>query len=214
MMLDFWDQAVGREKQPTTEQIEQMTKELQKEVEEVVAKNNEKLYKASSGPWSVELKIVNKSPNKNPEYANEGDSGFDLRAWVQETDDNAKFDKERGEWYVELKSLQRQLIHTGIYCEIPNYCEIQVRPRSGLALKHGISVCNTPGTVDCMYRNEVGVILVNLSNEKYRVYNGERIAQAVLCPVYSQSVCKLSYVDSISAETSRGLNGFGSSGMK
>ena len=115
------------------------------------------------------IKIINKGKHELPFYKHTGDSGMDVKANLSEP--------------VTLQPLERKLIHTGIYVCLPDGYEIQVRPRSGLALKHGITVLNTPGTVDSKYRDEIGVILVNLSNEPYTVEDGERIAQFVLSSV-------------------------------
>ena len=112
----------------------------------------------------VEVKYINKSNNKNPIYAKEGDSGFDLRA------------NERG----SLKPLERKLVGTGLYFELPGGYELQIRPRSGLAYKNGVTVLNSPGTVDTGYRGEIKVLLVNISNEKFTWDKGERIAQGVV----------------------------------
>lgn len=160
------------------------------------------------------LKFVNKSPNADPVYANVGDSGFDLRAWIQEDDKNAKFNEETGKYQITLKSLERTLIHTGIYLDIPNDCEVQVRPRSGLALKQGLSVCNTPGTVDTNYVNEVGIIAINLSKKPITIENGDKIAQAVLMPVYNSYNTILASVNKIEENEFRNMDGFGSSGVK
>lgn len=166
------------------------------------------------GQKNKEVKFVNKSPNPNPIFANVGDSGFDLRAWIQEGDNGAKLNKESGKYYITLKSLERSLIHTGIYMDIPNDCEVQVRPRSGLALKEGLSVCNTPGTVDTNYVNEVGIIAINLSKKPITIENGDKIAQAVLMPVYNSYNTELKQVDEIKENEFRNMNGFGSSGVK
>lgn len=159
-----------------------------------------------------ELKFVNKSPNPNPTYANVGDSGFDLRAWVTEKDNEALMVDEK--LCLQLLPFEWRLIHTGLYFDIPDNCEIQVRPRSGLALKHGITVLNTPGTVDKNYTNELCVILVNLSKYVFVIADGDRIAQAVLMPVYNSEHVTLNQVDEIESNEYRGKNGFGSSGVK
>ena len=126
------------------------------------------------------LKFANKSDNPNPEYAHSGDSGFDLRAYITESDENAKLDKKEGKYTITLKSLERKLIHTGLYFNIPENCEIQVRPRSGMALKHGLSVLNTPGTVDSNYvklslisdkRNKPGL---RICHHRTGIYHGLR----------------------------------------
>lgn len=142
-------------------------------------------------------KFVNKSNNPDPEYAKEGDSGFDLRAFINEP--------------ITLKPLERKLISTGLSVELPPNTELQVRPRSGMALKHGISVLNTPGTVDELYRGDIGIIAINLSNEDYTIQPGERIAQGVIMNVIGQRISELEKVETLS-ETVRGATGFGSSG--
>jgi len=141
--------------------------------------------------------FINNSNNPDPTYAKEGDSGFDLRAYIDEP--------------VTLKPLERKLIPTGLKFELSPNTELQVRPRSGMALKHGISVLNTPGTVDEGYRGDVGIIAVNLSNEEYTIQPGERIAQAVIMNVIGQGLSNLEKVETLS-ETERGDTGYGSSG--
>lgn len=160
------------------------------------------------------LKFANKSDNPNPKYAHSGDSGFDLRAYITESDENAKLDKKEGKYTITLKSLERKLIHTGLYFNIPENCEIQVRPRSGMALKHGLSVLNTPGTVDSNYVNEVCIIAVNLSKKDIVITSGDRIAQAVLMPVYCKELVNMQQVEEVESNKSRNLDGFGSTGVK
>ena len=145
----------------------------------------------------VEIKFINKSKNENPVYAKEGDSGFDLRA------------DEAG----SLKSLERKLVSTGLYFELPDGYELQIRPRSGLAYKKGITVLNTPGTVDTGYRGEIKVLLINLSNEEFTWEKGERIAQGVVSPRVSNDYGELVEVKKIN-ESERGSGGFGSTGTK
>ena len=173
------------------------------------------------GVWAVpqynkeikKVKFVNKSPNEDPKYAHDGDSGFDLRAWICETDKGSKLN-ENGEYTITLEPLERRLIHTGIYVELPENTEAQVRSRSGLSLKQGLIVANTPGTVDNFYRNEVGVILINLSKETVTVTNGDRIAQMVICPVYLKELINLEKIEEVNTDTDRGVRGCGSSGVK
>ena len=141
------------------------------------------------------LKYSYKSVNKEPEYAYPTDSGFDLRA-------NKK---------VTLGPLERDLVPTGLYLEIPQGYEVQVRPKSGLAIKKGLSVVNTPGTVDEGYTGEVQVILINLSNETHTIEVGDKIAQAVLTPVMSGKYVNLQRVLNVD-DKDRGDNGFGSTG--
>lgn len=140
------------------------------------------------------IPIINRSPFPLPEYATEHAAGMDLRAHLEAP--------------LTLSSLERQLIPTGIYIALPEGYEAQVRPRSGLAIKHGITLLNSPGTIDADYRGEIKVIVVNLSNEPYTIQPGERIAQLVVAR-YERAVWQES--DSLEA-TDRGEGGFGSSG--
>ena len=142
----------------------------------------------------VQIKIINRSSNPLPEYATTGASGMDLRASLSED--------------VELHPLQRELIPTGIFIELPEGYEAQIRPRSGLAVKQGITCLNTPGTIDADYRGEVKVILINLSSEKQVIHPGDRIAQMVL-----QQVEKVKWVEVETInETMRNEGGFGHTG--
>ena len=141
------------------------------------------------------IKIVNRSDNPIPEYKTAHSAGVDLSAYLPD-----------GE--ITLKPLERKLIPTGIFIELPNGYEAQVRPRSGLAVKSGITVLNAPGTVDADYRGEVGVLLINLSNEKFTIHSGDRIAQMIISKYE-----KAKFEESIElAETERGTGGFGSTG--
>lgn len=142
------------------------------------------------------VKIINKSHHQLPQYATSDSAGMDLRAYIKEP--------------IVLKPLERKLIATGLYLELPRGYEAQIRPRSGLALKHGITVLNTPGTIDADYRGEIGVILVNLSNEAFTIEDGERICQMIIT-TYSQ--VELIEVESLS-DTDRGAGGFGHTGKK
>lgn len=144
----------------------------------------------------MNVKIINKSKHELPQYATEGASGMDVRANL----DNP----------FTLEPFERKLIPTGIYLEMPIGIECQVRPRSGLALKKGLTVLNSPGTVDADYRGEVGVILINLSNETVVLEDGERIAQLVFCPI---TIVKLEETSNLAA-SERGEGGFGSTGTK
>lgn len=145
----------------------------------------------------IEVKYVNTSEFKNPNYAKDGDSGFDLRATEGGT----------------LKSLERKLVPTGLFFELPQGCELQIRPRSGMAYKHGITVLNTPGTVDTGYRGEVKVLLVNVSNEEFTWEKGDRIAQGVISHRVASETAELVEVNELS-ESERGEGGFGSTGKK
>lgn len=142
------------------------------------------------------IKIINKSQHDLPNYETGASAGMDLRANLTEP--------------IELKPLERAIVKTGLFIELPVGYEAQVRPRSGLAAKKGITVLNSPGTVDADYRGEIGVILVNLSNENFVVENGERIAQLVIA---KHERADWASVDELS-ETSRGAGGFGSTGVK
>ena len=144
----------------------------------------------------MKAKIVNHSKHALPAYATPASAGMDLRANLDAP--------------VILEPMARALIPTGIYIELPVGLEAQVRPRSGLALKKGITVLNTPGTIDADYRGEIGVILVNLSTETFTVENGERIAQMVIA---RHEQIEWEEVDSLS-DTSRGSGGFGSTGTQ
>lgn len=144
----------------------------------------------------VTVKIINKSNNPLPQYSTPYSAGMDLRANLEEA--------------VTLQPLERKLISTGLFIELPKGYECQIRPRSGLALKHGISVLNSPGTVDADYRGEIGVILVNLSNEPFTVNPGERICQMV---VARHSTVEWECVEQL-AESERSSGGFGHTGVK
>ena len=144
----------------------------------------------------MNIKIINKSSHKLPHYETSASAGMDLRANLTES--------------IILQPLSRAIIPTGLYMELPVGIEAQVRPRSGLAAKKGITVLNAPGTIDADYRGEVGVILVNLSNEPFTIENGERIAQMVIA---KHERAEWNVVESLS-ETTRGEGGFGSTGVK
>ncbi|MFT0713926.1 dUTP diphosphatase [Flagellimonas lutimaris] len=144
----------------------------------------------------MKIKIINKSGHKLPHYETLASAGMDLRADLKSP--------------ITLKPLERAIVPTGLYMELPVGYEAQVRPRSGLAAKKGITVLNAPGTIDADYRGNVGVILVNLSNEDFTVENGERIAQMVIA---KHERSEWEEVESLS-ETDRGEGGFGSTGTK
>lgn len=144
----------------------------------------------------MKVKIVNRSKHPNPQYSTPFSAGMDLRANLAQP--------------VVLKSLQRALIPTGLFIELPEGFEAQIRPRSGLALKKGISVLNTPGTIDADYRGEVGVILVNLSAEDFVVEDGERICQMVIA---RHEQAEWENVEVLN-DSIRGEGGFGSTGKK
>ena len=140
------------------------------------------------------IKIVNKSNNPLPKYESAQAAGMDLRTSIDEP--------------VTLQPLERKLFPTGLFLELPAGYEAQIRPRSGLAMKHGITVLNTPGTIDADYRGEVGVILVNLSGEAFTIEPGERIAQMVIARHEQPEVVEVTEL----SQTERGTGGFGHSG--
>ena len=144
----------------------------------------------------MNIKIINKSENPLPKYQTELSAGMDLSANLTQP--------------VTLKSLERKLIPTGLFLELPAGFEAQIRPRSGLAIKNGITVLNSPGTIDADYRGEIGVILVNLSNEEFTVKNGDRIAQMVIAKYETVSFFEVEEL----TETTRGTGGFGSTTVK
>lgn len=144
----------------------------------------------------MNVKIINKSTNDLPQYETAGSAGMDLRANLAEP--------------VTLQSLERKLIPTGLFIELPMGYEAQIRPRSGLSYKKGLSLPNTPGTIDSDYRGELKVIMINLSPEPQTIIHGERIAQMVIAK-YEQAI--LNEVEVLS-DTKRGTGGFGSTGTK
>jgi dUTP pyrophosphatase len=144
----------------------------------------------------MDVKIVNKSRHQLPTYATVGSAGMDLKANTSEP--------------IALKPMERYLFPTGIYIQLPEGYEAQIRPRSGLAVKYGITVTNAPGTVDADYTGEVGVSLINLSNETFVIQPGERIAQMVIAKYEKITWNEVTTLD----ETERGSGGFGSTGMK
>jgi dUTP pyrophosphatase len=143
----------------------------------------------------MKIQIINKSKHPIPSYETEGSAGMDLRASIDAA--------------VTLKPLERAIIKTGLYIALPIGFEAQVRPRSGLAAKKGITVLNSPGTVDADYRGEIGVILINLSNEEFVVNDGERIAQLVIAKHERLKWEEVAILDN----TERGVGGFGSTGV-
>lgn len=143
----------------------------------------------------MEIQVINKSKHALPHYETEASAGMDLKANIDAA--------------IVLKPLERAIIKTGLFIALPVGYEAQVRPRSGLAAKKGITVLNSPGTVDADYRGEIGVILVNLSNEDFTVNDGERIAQLVIAKHERAEWISVSELD----ETQRGAGGFGSTGV-
>lgn len=144
----------------------------------------------------MQVKVINHSKHDLPNYETKASAGLDIRANIEGS--------------IVLKPLDRVLVKTGLFLEIPEGYEAQVRPRSGLALKKGITVLNSPGTIDADYRGEVGVILINLSNEDFTIEDGERIAQVVFAQVEQAEWINVETL----TETERGEGGFGSTGVK
>ena len=144
----------------------------------------------------MKVKVINTSQHKLPHYSTIASAGMDLRANLERS--------------IVLKPLERTIVKTGIYIELPLGFEAQVRPRSGLALKKGITVLNSPGTIDADYRGEIGVILINLSSEEFSIDDGERIAQMVISKHEQAEWLEVNKLE----ETERGVDGFGSTGIK
>lgn len=144
-----------------------------------------------------EIKIINKSNNPLPEFATDKSAGLDLRAFLPEGS-------------IRLEPMERRLIPTGLYMALPDGYEAQVRPRSGLALKHGITVLNAPGTIDADYRGEVGIVLINLGDKPFIIDSGERIAQLVISEYTQAKFIEVEELD----DTERGNGGWGHSGVK
>lgn len=144
----------------------------------------------------LEVKIINRGHQPLPSYATEQSAGMDLRANIDEP--------------IVLKPMQRQIVKTGLFMALPPGYEAQVRPRSGLALKHGITVLNSPGTIDSDYRGEVGVLLINLGDKDFVINDGERIAQMVIAKHETVSFVLTEKLD----ETERGAGGYGHTGVK
>ena len=144
----------------------------------------------------VHIKIINRSNNALPEYATADSSGMDIRAAINEP--------------LTIKPLERALVPTGLFIEIPNGYEAQIRPRSGLAIKNGITCLNTPGTIDADYRGEIKVILINLSNEQHAIQPGDRIAQMIIQKVEKAFLVPVLELN----ETERNAGGFGHTGKQ
>lgn len=145
---------------------------------------------------AIKVPIVNTSNNPLPSYATEGSAGMDIRAALDEP--------------VSLKPMQRQLIPTGLFIELPENWEAQIRPRSGLAVNKGITCLNTPGTIDSDYRGEIKVLLINLSNEEAMINNNDRIAQMIISKVNKAELIPVHELN----ETGRGSGGFGHTGLQ
>jgi len=145
---------------------------------------------------TVSIQIINNSSNTLPAYETSGSAGMDIRANLEEP--------------VKLLPLQRALISTGLFIELPHGYEAQIRPRSGLAIKHGITCLNSPGTIDSDYRSEIKIILINLSNEEHTIQNGDRIAQMII-----HQTIKAEWIEvKVLNESKRGAGGFGHTGNK
>lgn len=144
----------------------------------------------------IKINIINQSTNELPSYATSGAAGMDIRAFVQSP--------------VVLKPMERALIPTGLFVEIPEGFEIQIRPRSGMALKQGITCLNTPGTIDSDYRGEIKVLLINLSNEEQAINNNDRIAQMILAKTEKAHFIPVEKIET----TARGIGGFGHTGKQ
>ena len=144
---------------------------------------------------TVPVQIINKSPHELPAYQTAGSSGMDLRAWLQEP--------------ITLQPMERRLVPTGLYMALPIGLEAQIRPRSGMAIKKGLTLINTPGTIDSDYRGEIMVPMVNLSTEAQVIADGERIAQMIIARYEQAAWEQVEVLD----ETARGAGGFGHSGI-
>jgi dUTP pyrophosphatase len=152
----------------------------------------------SDNSVKLQIKLINKSNNSDPIYQKEGDSGFDFSAFIDDE--------------ITLQPMQRMLIPTGLYFQIPNGFELQIRPRSGLAFKNGITVLNSPGTIDAGYRGEIKVLLINFGSEPFTIKSGDRIAQGVIAPVQIRNTTVFTRVNSLDS-SDRGAGGFGSTGV-
>jgi len=177
-----------------------LNEDTKRELEMALDLMNESMYPEQHKSNRIEIKYINKSENENPVYAKEGDSGFDLRANLKTP--------------ITLKPLERKLIDTGLIFELPKGYDMEIRSRSGLALKNGVMVLNSPGTIDLSYRGNIGVILINFGNEDFTINNGDRIAQGLIRWSLTDSNIDLIKVNDISKDTVRGVNGFGHSGIK
>jgi dUTP pyrophosphatase len=144
----------------------------------------------------MQVKIINKSNNPNPSFSTEGSAGVDLRAFIDEE--------------IIVKPLERVMVPTGLFIELPKGTEAQIRPRSGLSAKYGITVLNSPGTIDSDFRGEIKVILVNLSSEDFKISNGDRVCQMVISKYEKFTWEDISEI----TQTNRGSGGFGHTGVK
>ena len=146
----------------------------------------------------IDINFVNESENEDPDWKTSGSAGFDLRAST----------------FGSIKPHEFKVVPTGLFFDLPDNFEMQIRPRSGLAAKHGITVLNSPGTIDSDYTGEIKVILINHSDKEFTVATGDRIAQAVISTVMAKNIITLNKVSEITKDTDRGAGGFGSTGMK
>lgn len=169
-----------------------------KDFEDELEKLNS-IYEQQTDFGKIEIKFVNKSTNKNPEYATSGSSGFDFRANLTEK--------------ILLPPGERCVVPTGLFFELPVNFEIQVRPRSGLAVKHGVTVLNSPGTVDSDFLGEIKIILINMGKEVFEINHGDRIAQGIIATVIGKNHINFLQLKEIEARTERNENGFGSTGI-
>lgn len=160
---------------------------------------NQELYDTANN--KINVSFVNESNNQDPEYETTGASGFDFRAHLPNND-------------VILEVGKIKIIPTGLFFQLPDNFEIQVRPRSGLAAKYGITVLNSPGTIDADYRGESKIILINLGENDFTIKNGDRIAQGVIATTTSKNAINLKKMNELDNNTERGANGFGSTGIK
>ena len=189
--------------------LEELTTNLNVDKEETLKEmlgidlNN---IKVPTNKPKIDIKFINKSDNDDPNYFHEGDSGFDLRAYIPNYDPLESKN-------IIIESGKSSIVPTGLYFEIPSGYELQVRPRSGLAAKFSITVLNTPGTVDSNYRGEVKIILINLGETDFQIENGDRIAQGVITPVLTPEWSNMLKVNKLSPST-RNVGGFGSTGKK
>lgn len=156
------------------------------------------------------FKFKNESNNPDPEYATEEAAGFDLRANLDEMTNQT----DNGQVFTTIKSGEFKVIPTGLYFDLQKGFEMQIRPRSGLAAKFGVTVLNSPGTIDSDYTGEIKVILINHGKEAFQINHGDRIAQAVISTIAAKQAIKLVRVDEINKETDRADGGFGSTGKQ
>lgn len=180
-----------------------MIDDMNQDLSEIFAQANGlmKDWDFTDGAMKLRVKFVNKSNNPDPTYAKEGDSGFDLRAFMPEDS------------FMVVKPGKRALIFTGLHFQIPLNFELQIRPRSGMAAKNGITVLNSPGTIDSGYRGEIIVILYNTDENEFIVRNGDRIAQGVIAPVNTLDNTMFIKSETLD-ESERGEGRFGHSGTK